>query len=91
MPSSNRARVWRNTRESHVCAKIVIATGALIAVIARNAGLDCDSIAGLEMLDICTRPYDLSRTFMTQDVRTVDYQGPDSAGVPEVDIRSGAR
>jgi hypothetical protein len=52
MVAPHAARVWRDSRELHVEAEVVVAGGALKTFAAGHAGLDGDAVAFLEMCDL---------------------------------------
>lgn len=91
MPSSNRSWVRWNSRELDLRAKVVVAAGALEAVVARYTRFHCYVVASFEVLDFCACPDDCTCTFVAETVVALDDERANSACVPEVDVGAGGQ
>lgn len=86
MIPANGAMEGRRAGELHIRAEIVLARAAVVALVAGNAGLDGDAVAGREMLDVGPRGEDDASAFVAEDVVGGDDAGAYLAEFPEMKI-----
>lgn len=86
MVSPDTAMVGRGASEFHACAEVVLACGAVVAFVARDAGLDGDAVARLEVCYVGADAEDLAGAFVTENVVVFNNAGADCAGFPEVQV-----
>lgn len=81
-----RAVVRIDAGELHVLAEVVPAFQTEETVAARNAGLDCDPVAGDKVGDAFSYTDDDAGGLVAENAVAFDHQGADAAGFPEVNI-----
>ena len=76
----------RRTGEGNVWTEVVLASGAVEAFVAGDAGLDGYAVADAKMRHVATCVDDNAGAFVAEDVVGGDDAGADRAGFPEVQV-----